>query len=174
MKILARVLFSFLLTIFLFISSCSVNYTFTGADIPADAKTISIAHFSIDPKAALVNPIEGDRFTNVLIATMLTQTSLDIENKNGDLQFEGSIVGYSNTPVAMQSDTEASNRNRITITIKVKYTNTLDPDKNFERSFSNFADFDANENLGDVEEELYEIINETIAQDIFNASIGSW
>ena len=174
MKLLSGILFTFLITTFLFISSCSVNYSFTGADIPAEANTISIAHFTIDPKASLVNPLEGDRFTNVLIATMLTQTSLDIENKNGDLQYEGSIVAYSNLPVAMQSDTEASNRSRITITIKVKYTNTLEPDKSFERNFSNFADFDADKNLSEVEEGLYEVINETIAQDIFNASIGSW
>jgi len=174
MRLFIRVsiLLSFLYA--LFISSCTVNYSFTGADIPAEAKTISVGLFTVGPKATLANPAEGDRFTNALITTMLTQTNLDMIEDKGDLRFEGSIVNYTNTAVAMQSDTEASNRNRLTMTVNVIYTNTIEPEKSFERTFKNFADFDAADNLSDVEEELMEVINQTISQDIFNASIGSW
>lgn len=157
-----------------FVSSCSVNYSFTGADIPAEAKTVSVDLFTIEGQAARANPIAGDKFTDALMATMLTQTNLDLVAKNGDLQFSGSIISYTNTPVGMQSDTETSDRNRLKMTVEVIYTNTIEPEKSFKRSFSQFADFESSENLGDVEEDLLTIINETITQDIFNASLGSW
>jgi hypothetical protein len=160
----------------LFMSSCTVNYSFTGADIPAEAKTVSIAYFS--PKgrdATSVNPRASDLFTDRLTALMLTQTNLDVISENGDLQFSGNIVLYTNTPVAAQSDTESSARNRITMGVVVTYINSIEPDKSFEdRLFTQFADFDANENLTDVEIVLIEEINEAITQDIFNSSFGAW
>ncbi len=156
-------------------SSCSVNYSFTGADIPAEAKTVSIGYFGIEGKGAtLANPIAPNLFTDQLTATMLTQTNLDVVNNDGDLRFEGNIVGYSTTAVAAQSDTEASSRSRLKMTVNVIYTNTIEPDKSFEKQFSQFADYDASSNLGDVEEDLLRVINDAIAQDVFNASLGSW
>ena len=159
-----------------FISSCSVNYSFTGADIPAEAKTLSVGYFKIEGKAStLANPIASDLFTNNLTATMLTQTNLDVIIKDGDLQFTGSIVGYFNTPVAPQADSEASNRNRLQMVVEVSYLNTIEPEKSFEkRRFSQFVDFDADENLTDIEEVLIEEISNAISQDIFNSSVGSW
>lgn len=167
--------FLFLISV-IFTSSCSVNYSFTGADIPAEAETVSVGYFSPQGKAATsVNPRASDLFTDRLTALMLAQTSLDVVNKNGDLQFNGNIVLYTNTPVAAQSDSESSNRSRISMGVEVTYVNTINPDKSFEkRLFTQFADFDANENLTDVEIGLIEEINEAIVQDIFNSSFGAW
>jgi hypothetical protein len=164
-----------MLSFALFIASCSVSYTFTGADIPAEAKTVSVGYFNTGRGATLAPPSTSDLFTDNMNAIMLTQTNLDVISKDGDLQFTGYIDGYTNTPVAAQSNTETSNRNRLTIIVKVNYTNTIDPDKSFEeKAFSQFADFDANENLADIETELQEEIFQAIIQDIFNASLGSW
>ena len=151
---------------------CKVNYSFTGADIPAEAKTISVSYFIAT--APLANPQVSQQFTNDMIAMVLTQTSLDVVDEFGDLQFEGSIVGYKISPAAVQSDTEAAAKNRLTMKVKVKYTNTIEPDKSFEREFAQFADFNADDNLNDVEQALIELIDETLVQDIFNASLGSW
>ena len=153
-------------------SGCKVNYSFTGADIPAEAKTISVGYFIAT--ATLANPQVSQQFTNDLIAMVLTQTSLDVVDDNGDLQYEGSITGYKITPAAVQSDTEAAAKNRLTMTVKVKYTNTIEPEKSFEKDFSQFADFDADDNLNDIEEELIDLIDEILVQEIFNASLGSW
>jgi len=153
-------------------SGCKVNYSFTGADIPAEAKTISVGYFVAT--ATLANPQVSQQFTTDLIAMVLTQTSLDVVDDNGDLQFEGTISGYKITPAAVQADTEAAGKNRLTMTVKVKYTNTIEPEKSFERDFSQFADFDADDNLNDVEQVLIEVIDEVLVQAIFNASLGSW
>jgi hypothetical protein len=153
-------------------SGCKVNYSFTGADIPADAKTVSVGDFV--STAPLAGPNVSFQFTNAMSAMLLSQTSLDVVNQMGDLMFEGTIVGYKVTAVAVQSNTETAAKNRLTIRVKVKYTNNIEPDKSFEREFSQFADFPADDNLNDIEDELMDEINEILVQEIFNASLGSW
>lgn len=174
MRVFTFIALLFITTTLLLINStgCKVNYSFTGADIPAEAKTMSVGYFIAT--ATLANPQVSQQFTSDLIAMVLTQTSLDVVDDNGDLQYEGTISGYKISPAAVQSDTEAAAKNRLTMTVKVKYTNTIEPDKSFEKDFSQFADFDADENLNDIEEELIDQIDEILVQEIFNASLGSW
>ena len=79
-------------------------------------------------------------------------------SKGGDLAFEGSITGYATMPVAIQSTDQAA-LNRLTITVNVKYTCAFDEKRNFEMSFSRFADYPSNQNLTSVENSLIEEIN---------------
>jgi hypothetical protein len=50
----------------------------------------------------------------------------------------------------------------------------LDPKLNFEKTFSKFADFEANQDLFSVEESLWKLINDQLVQEIYNASVGNW
>jgi hypothetical protein len=153
------------------LTGCSVNYSFTGADIPAEAETFSVQTFQIlTPQAG---PDYGLLISEQLKDLMLAQTRLDLLDKRGDLQFEGAVTGYQVGNAAISSD-EFTTLNRLTITVKVKYTNTLNKEKSFEKSFSRFADYDANENFTSIEAALVEDINSQLTQDIFDASLGSW
>jgi len=165
-------IYTFIFSLLIVATSCKVKYTFTGADIPPEAKTVSVAYFiAMAPQAG---PQVSQQFTNDMSAMLLTQTSLDVVDELGDLRFEGTIVGYRISAAAVQANTESAAKNRLTMRVKVKYTNTIDPEKDFEREFSQFADFPAESVLSDVEESLIELIDEALVQDIFNASIGSW
>lgn len=104
---------------------------------------------------------------------MLAQTRLDLATKRGDLQFEGVVTGYQIGSAAISSD-EFTTLNRLTITVKVKYTNTIEKDKSFEKNFSRFSDYDANENFADIEAAQIELVNEQLIQDMFDASLGAW
>ena len=104
---------------------------------------------------------------------MLSQSPLSLSETNGDLQFEGSVTNYVVAPMAIQSN-ETASLTRLSITIKIKYTNTLEPDLNFEKSFTKFADFAATESLFAVQEDLWKQINDQLAQEIYNASVGNW
>lgn len=104
---------------------------------------------------------------------MLAQTRLDLTDKQGDLRFEGSVTGYQVGNAAISSD-EFTTLNRLTITVKVKYTNTIEKEKSFEKTFSRFADYNANENFTTIESQLVEDINGQLTQDIFDASLGAW
>jgi len=104
---------------------------------------------------------------------MLAQTRLDLAAKRGDLQFEGIVTGYQIGNAAISSE-EFTTLNRLTITVKVKYTNTIEKDKSFEKNFSRFADYDSQVNFTDIEIELVEDVNGQLTQDIFDASLGAW
>jgi len=152
-------------------NACTVGYSFTGADIPAEARTFSIKTFqSATPNSA---PNYELIVTESLKDLMLAQTRLDLTEKKGDLQYEGVVTGYVTSNAAVSGE-EFTTNNRLTITIQVKYINTFDREKNFERSFSRFADYDASLDFAVVENDLIDEINRQLTQDIFDASLGAW
>ena len=148
-----------------------MRYSPVAAEIPAGAQTFSVGSFP--SRAPLAGPNVSIAFVESLKDLMLAQTRLDLEKKNGDLKFEGEVIGYDVQPVAIQGD-ETSALNRLTITVKVRYTNTLDRDKDFELNFSRFADYNSSAELTSVEEVLIGEINEQLTQDIFDRSLGNW
>jgi lipopolysaccharide assembly LptE-like protein len=164
-----QVVFICLVTCLVF-NSCKVNYTFTGASISPEIKTVSVQFFP--NQAPMVQPQLSNEFTETLKDKFVRQTSLELVNGIGDLNFEGIITGYDTKPVAIQQ--EAAAENRLTITIKVKYTNALEPDQSFETSFSAYEDYPSSQNLVSVEEDLMATIIEKIVEDIFNKSVANW
>lgn len=152
-------------------TSCKVNYSFTGASIPEDVKTVSIKTFQSYAPLASANLTQT--FTEALKDKFLSQTNLDLITKNGDLQFEGSITGYRVTSVAIQGN-ETAALNRLTITVKAKFTNTKDKDLDFETSFSRYSDYESSQNLASIEDELMKDINDQLTQDIFNKAVSNW
>lgn len=146
-------------------------YNFTGADIHPDAKTYSIEQFEV--RAPLAGPVSGQVFTETLKDLMQAQTPLSLVRADGDVHYEGSIVGYDVQPVAIQSN-EVAALNRLTITVKVSYLNSFDEKKNKEFSVSRFADYNSGEDLSSVESALLETISGQLAQDIFDRTLGDW
>lgn len=154
-------------------SGCRINYSFTGASIDPEVKTASVAFFP--NQAPLAQPILSQAFTEALKDIFLSQTNLSLVQKGGDLHFEGAITGYSTSIVAVQGGNNAqASRNRLTITVNVKFVNSKNEKQNFETSFSRFADYDASQNFSSVEESLIKDINQQLVQDIFNRAVTNW
>ncbi len=156
--------------------ACTINYsTNSGGNIPDSAKTFSVLYF--ENRAPLASGIASQAFTESLKDVFINQTKLSLEKEDGDLAFEGFISDYKISPIAIQNGTDqesSATKNRFTMTVKVSYFNKFDEEKNFERSFSRFVDFDANKDFSSIEEELLDEVNEQLTQDIFNASVGDW
>lgn len=169
MKPLIQISFFFIALTSLF-SGCGV-YSFTGASVPAGAKTVSVQYFP--NKALLVEPILSPTFTNRLRDTFTTQTTLEMVESNGDLAIEGEIVSYKTTPVAIQADQTAA-MNRLTIEVNVRFVNRLEPEKDFEQRFSQFKEYPSDAQLSNVSAELITIINEMLSTDIFNKAVVNW
>lgn len=148
-----------------------MNYSFSGASIPPEAKTVSVQYFQ--NVASLAPPTLSQTFTEALRDKLSSQTRLALISKAGDLSFEGSITSYSATPIAIQSTDQAA-LNRLTITVNVKYICSFDEKKNFEQSFSRFADYSSTQSLAAVEDQLIREINEQLVQDIFNRALNNW
>lgn len=146
-------------------------YSFTGASIPAEAKTVSVAYFP--NHAQLVNPLLSNDFTSALRDAMMNQTPLDMVETGGDLAFEGEITDYRTTPVAITAAQTAA-MNRLTITVKVRFSNRFDETKDFEQSFSHYEDYPSEQELNSVQDGLTAVIVEALVEDIFNKALVNW
>jgi hypothetical protein len=158
------------ITVVVSFASC-VSYSFTGASIPPEAKTISIQY--IDNQAQLVVPTLSESLTTALKDRFTSQTSLELVNRNGDLQIEGVITDYNTTPQAITGN-ETAALNRLTISVKIKFVNTIEPDKNYETTFNRYEDYDSGMDLASVQDGLIETINEMLVDDIFNKAVVNW
>jgi len=165
----------FFLFLFLIVAvvsdGCKVSYSFSGASISPEVKTFSVQYFQ--NRAPLVQPGLSQNLTDELIDKIKSQTNLKYVTSDGDVTFEGEITGYATRPQTVASNAQAAT-NRFTITLKVKFTNTVDPDLSFEQSFSRYADYDSMLNLSDVEDELSSDITEMIVEDVFNKAFVNW
>ena len=146
-------------------------YSFTGASIPAEAKTVSVQYFP--NYAQLVNPLLSNDFTTALRDAMMNQTPLDMVEADGDLAFECEITDYRTTPVAITASQTAA-MNRLTITVKVRFSNRFDETKDFEQNFSHYEDYPSDQDLNAVQEVLTATIIEAIVEDIFNKALVNW
>ncbi|NEV94824.1 LptE family protein [Psychroflexus sp. YR1-1] len=152
------------------LQSCGY-YSFTGADT-GNAETFQVNYFQNN--AQLVEPGIDRDFTLGLQDLIQNQTSLNLVNDNGDLIYEGEITRYYIAPMTATADSRAA-QNRLTIEVRVRFYNTLDPEKDFEQSFSFYYDYPANALLsGALREEAIEEIFLRITQDVFNASLTNW
>ena len=160
----------FSIAISLLVNSCGV-YNFTGAK-PVDAKTFQVNYFQNN--APLIEPGIERTFTLELQDIIQNQTNLNLVSQGGELLYEGEIVDYRITPMTATADQRAA-QNRLTITVMVRFTNRNKEDDNFEKRFSFFYDFDANQQLvGSQLTTALDVIFERITQDVFNESLAKW
>ncbi len=150
------------------ITSC---YSFKGASLSQDLKTIQISNVRLETAGGPTNL--GLEVNEKLKEYFQRNTSLKLSNQNPDLLLEGTIVGYELSPQAPTSDDKAG-LNRITLRILFKLSNRLDEDKNFEQEFSFYQDFPQNQTLSQVEKALIPKMLDQIILDLFNKIAGDW
>jgi hypothetical protein len=151
-------------------TGCSISYSFTGAST-VGLSTISVQYFQ--NRADLVQPGLSQYITDALIDKCKAQTNLSLMNGMGDADFEGEITGYNTVPLTVAADAQAAT-NRFTISVRVKYTNSIDPQLSYDQTFSRYADYDSSLDLAQVEKELSEDIVELLIEDIFNKAFVNW
>lgn len=151
--------------------SCGI-YSFTGTSIQPDVKTISIGYFEY--KALKVNPSLSNDITEALRVKFRRMTRLEEVDEDGDLEITGQVIGYNVSAQAITAQ-ETAAQNRLTVTVSVSFTNNKHPEDDFtDKSFSAYADFDANTLLESVESSLCTEIIDKINEDIFNATVAQW
>ena len=166
------IIFPAIFLLLLACSGCRIGYSFTGASVSPQVKTISIPYFPNN--APLVMPTLSRKMTDALKDYFTSQTNLMLVDKNGDLNIEGSITGYSVLPTAIQGN-ETAAMNRISISITVKFTNKKDEKQNFENvNFTRYLDYQSSLSLSAVQEDLISQIVDQLVQDVFNKSVVNW
>lgn len=154
------------------LTACSISYKFNGASIDyTTTKTITIRDFP--NQAPLVVPSLAQLFTTDLQDIYIRQTRLTMVPNNGDLELEGEITGYDLSPTAVMEDMYAS-RTKLTITVRVRYTNRNKPDEDFEQTFSAYREFNSDVPFTDVQDDVNSQICEELVDQIYNATVANW
>jgi len=161
----------FLLLTFLLLS-CSVSYKFNGASIDySKTKTIQINDFPIrssyvwGPMAPLFNNQLRDQFAN--------HTKLSQVRKNGDLKIEGEITQYQQRNKSVSAEGYSA-QTELSMTVNVRFTNNVNHNEDFERSFTANSSYETTQSLNAVQEELVTQMCKDLCDQIFNATVANW
>jgi hypothetical protein len=147
-----------------------VKFSFSGATT-VGLHTVNIQYFQ--NRAPVVQVGLSQNLTEALIDKCKAQTSLKYVTTGGDASFEGEISDYNSRPLTVGADAQAAT-NRFSISVKVKYTNTVDADLSFEQTFTRYKDYNSNQELSSVEKGLSDEIVEMLVEDIFNQAFVNW
>lgn len=135
-------------------------YTMQIVDFPNHAEYV------YGPLATTLNDQMKDLF--------MRQTRLSLVNNNGDIVIEGEIVGYNQFNEAIDASGYSS-KVRLTLTVKVSFTNNTNHEEDFEdRTFTAFQTYDASQLLTAVQDQLIEVMVKDISEQIFNSTVANW
>ena len=163
----------FCLLIGVMVTACSISYKFNGASIDyTKVKTISIADFQ--NRAEYVYAPLATEFNQKMKDMFIQQTRLQLVNSGGDLEIDGEITGYNQYNESAVKEDAWSSQTKLTITVRVRYSNRTNPDEDFEQSFSAYREFDATRMLQDVQAELCTEIIDELTDQIYNATVANW
>ncbi len=151
---------------------CSVSYKFNGASIDYDkVKTISIKDFTNQAELVYA-PLEYN-FNETLRDIYRRQTKLKFVPQNGDLHLEGEITQYYLTQMGAGNNDFATTT-KLTMAVRVRYTNNVNHNEDFEQTFSASETFDSSTMLSEVEQRLTESMTKNIVDMIYNATVANW
>ena len=152
------------------VSACGI-YSFSGTSIQPDVKSITIPY--VEYKALRVNPALSGQLTEALQEKFRKLTSLEQVETDGDLELVVEVTGYDVKATAITAN-EMAAQNRLTVGVKIAFTNRKYPEDDVNQSFSAYEDFDATQSLEAVESGLCETIIDKLVEDIFNATVAQW
>lgn len=159
--------------LFLMIGSC---YSFKGISIDPNIKSFFVQNFSFDNSANNAPPTLAVDFTERLKDKVRTETPLVLNSDAPDAEFTGRVTDYRIIPVAPKPG-ETVSLNRLEIRFQINYVVNKEGAEggwDNERSFSHFAEFDAEQDLLSIQDELVRQIGDQLLEDIFNAAFNNW
>ncbi len=151
-------------------NSCGI-YSLSGASLSPEIKTVTIKAFT--NQANQVVPSFAEKLTEQLKDKFLNEMNLSIVDYNGDISFKGIITDYKIGPASISGDQKATTT-RLTISVKVEYKNSVQPEFNYDATFSNYMDFESSENFASIKDDLHEELLEMLVQDIFSKAVNNW
>lgn len=159
--------------IVLLCNSCfSVKYSMKGGSMPAGVKTFSVQY--VENLARIVEPGLSQQLTDALKEYMQRNTNLIMVNNNADIDFKSAIIGYEpSTPSTIVAGDQAA-QNKFSITVRVKYSCNVDPELDFENSFTRYRLYNVESNFENVRADLTEEIINEILDDIYKKAFANW
>lgn len=165
-------IFVLLSVVVLLLPGCAISYKFNGANIDySKTRSISIADFPNN--AAMVNPALSNALSDGIRDLFQRQTRLQILRKGGDLEIEGEIIGYDLMAMSISADSYSA-ETKLTIRVQVRFTNNINPEESFEKTYTAYQTFDSSRMLSDVQDELCATMITELAESIYNDTVAKW
>ena len=156
----------------LLLMACSVSYKFNGASIDySKTKTIQIADFPV--RSSYVWAPMGAMFNNQLKDQFASHTRLIQVRRNGDLKLEGEITQYQQRNKSVSAEGYSA-QTELSITVNVRFTNTVNHAEDFERQFTANQSYETTLSLQQVQEELVGLMIKDLCDQIYNAAVANW
>lgn len=165
----------FLLLLMLTVNACfSVKYSFSGYDIPIELSTASIQYF--DNSTSFAPPSLGQDITDELRTKLERETRLTIVDGIGDVDFSGEIVTFEAVSKSLRASDvgDIAGTQEFIMTMKVRYSNFVDPEQDFEQSFTKKRDFQGSETFEDAQEQYTDEMIEEILEDVLVKAFANW
>ena len=150
-------------------SACS--FGFKGISIKPEVKSFAVENFALIDQAAPNNL--NQIFSEELRLKVRQESRLTEDNENPDIIFSGTVSRYRVEFAAPDANNTAS-LNRLTIEVKIKYENLIDEEDTWEKTYSDFEDYDSNGNLQQLQDGLIDVIVDDILERAFNDAFTDW
>jgi hypothetical protein len=112
-------------------------------------------------------------FNNALKDIYANHTRLSQVKRNGDLKVEGEITQYSQRNKSVSSEGYSA-QTELSMTVNVRFTNTVNQNESFERQFTATQTYETTQSLASVQEELVQAMVKDLTEQIFNATVANW
>ena len=157
-----------------FVTACSISYKLNCASIDyTKVKTISFENFPNRAAGVVWGPMEN-MFNTALQHIYMLQTRLKQVKRCGDLLLSGEITNYEQYNKGIGSDGYSSMA-ELRMTVRVNFVNNSNPTENMNgQQFSASREYNANQQLSAVQDELVTQMIKEIVELIFNATVANW
>ncbi|CUS82763.1 Lipopolysaccharide-assembly [Candidatus Kryptonium thompsonii] len=160
------------LIIFAVVLIYGCRYSFTGASVPPHLKTIAIPVF--DDQSGYGRATLREELTNKIVERFILDNTLKIADKStASSLLEGVIVSVQDNPVVVGTG-ERVVKSRITITVRVGFYDMVKRTKVWERTFSNWGEYELEGNIQNNLQLGIKQAIEKLSEDILLATVANW
>ena len=151
--------------------STGCPYSFTGASVPSHLKTIGIP--VVDDRSGFGEPNLREQFTAELTNLFVADNSLEVADRStADCLLQGTITSVVDAPQVVGGGDQVSTR-RVTMTVSFTFQDMKMRRKVWEKSFSNWGDYDSGGGFSQREAGLREAIRK-LTEDLLLETVSGW
>lgn len=164
----------FFIPLFLFTSCWPTSVSFRDGSVPPEWKRFMVSTLESNAANAPIN--YAPDLTEEIKDAIQNRVGLSlVSSANDDPQVtvSGVVQSYDVTQLSLQ-DNSADVKNRLTIRANFEFFISEPEEDVMKLSVSRFADFDATQDVGSIQSQLFEEINDQIIQDVLNKLLSNW
>lgn len=150
------------------------SLSFRDGSVPPEWKRFMVT--TLDNKAANAPISYSSQLSELIKDGIQNRVGLTLVNDESDdpqITITGSVDSYNVTPLSLQENA-AEVKNRLTVRASFQIFISSPEEDVMELSSSRFADFDASQDVGAIQQQLLEEINDQIVQDVLNKLLSNW